>query len=80
MSAPDPTARLVRRHTADIEALYELTAGIDRKVDALATEMDRRLEVVDRRFDGVDQRFDGVDERLLGINAQLAEILRRLQP
>lgn len=60
--------RQVRQQRADIESLYDLVSGVDRKVDDLQGEVrDLQTEVRDG-FAAINTKMD----------TQLAEILRRL--
>ena len=77
---------------ADVEALYDITQTIDRKVTRLQAEMrrgfeavderfgavDQRFDGMDQRFDGMDQRFDGVDQQFVGVNQMLKAIFQKL--
>jgi hypothetical protein len=60
--------RQVRQQRADIDVLCELTAGIDRKVDALDVKLGGRIDALDGKVDALDGKFGG----------QLSEVLRRL--
>ena len=49
--------RQVRQHGADIDALYELVAGVDQKVDALDVKVDRRFDEISGQLTEVLRRL-----------------------
>lgn len=89
---PSELDRRVRRHGADIDALYEISTRIEGKVDSvdrrvgavevglheLGSSVDRRFDAVDQRFEAMDRRFDGVGQRLDGIGQRFDGVGRHL--
>jgi exonuclease VII large subunit len=67
--------------SSDLEKSGEGAETVGRKLDALATAVDQRVDTlsvsVDRRFDAVDRRFDAlsasVDERFDAVDVALVE-------
>ena len=49
--------RQVRQHGADIDALYDLVAGVDQKVDALDAKVDRRFDEISGQLAEVLRRL-----------------------
>ena len=75
MSEPE-ISRRVRQQRADIESLYDLVGGVDRKVDALGVKLTGRIDALDAKFTG---RMDKLDGRMDKLDAQIAEVLRHLK-
>lgn len=74
------TERQARQQRADIDALYELVEGVDRKVDALDTTLNGRIDALDTTLNG---RIDALDTKLGGqiqtVGGQLSEVLELLR-
>ena len=70
MSGPD-IPRQVRQQRADIDELYVLVEGVDRKVDALAVNFTGRMDALDGRMDGLDGRMDGLDGRMDALDGRM---------
>ncbi|MBO0876060.1 MAG: hypothetical protein J2P19_21975 [Pseudonocardia sp.] len=58
MASPD-LPRQVRQQRADIDSLYELVEGIDRKIDALDTKLDQHTATLEAKLDQVLARLRG---------------------
>lgn len=56
MASPD-LPRQVLQQRADIDSLYELVEGIDRKIDALDTKLDQRTATLEAKLDQVLARL-----------------------
>lgn len=70
MSSPEVERRL-RQQGADVESLYEISARIEGKVDAVETKVDQLAESTNAQFNAVNSRFDTLE-------STLARILERL--
>ena len=61
-----------------IPTLHETTelsiSRLDKTVDAMKSDMERRFDLVDKRFDLVDNRFDQVNKRFDRIERRVAEL------
>ena len=70
VSTPRDVQRRLTQQGADVDALYEISARIEGKVDALDgrvsgldAKVDQLAESTNARFDAVDARFDALEQR-----------------
>ncbi|MBC3189505.1 hypothetical protein H7X46_00275 [Pseudonocardia sp. C8] len=63
MSSPEVERRL-RQQGADVDSLYEISARIEGKVDALDAKLDQVAESTAARFDSLEQTLARIAERL----------------
>ncbi|MBW2100749.1 MAG: hypothetical protein JRG68_08375 [Deltaproteobacteria bacterium] len=59
--------------------LNEFRADVDKRFDAMKTDMDKRFEQVDKRFDAIktdmDKHFEQVDKRFEQVDKRLEQII-----
>lgn len=55
--------RRLRQQGADVDALFEISARIEGKVDQLTESTNARFDAQDARFDALDARFAAQDAR-----------------
>jgi len=64
VSQPADLPRRLSKHGNGIDALYELTAGIDHKVDVLGERVDTLATRVDQGFEQMSTMFAGLIREL----------------
>jgi septation ring formation regulator EzrA len=78
-SLPSSFGALIEHFDAKFNLLIDGYAALDKKIDDLRAEMDRRFNEVNERFKEIDMRFDTVDGRLEAIELRLDESDNRFE-
>ena len=77
MSSPEVERRL-RQQGADVDSLYEISARIEGKVDAVDAKVVAVDAKVDQLAESTNARFDAQDARFDRLEQTLTQILERL--
>ncbi|WP_295543676.1 hypothetical protein [uncultured Thiohalocapsa sp.] len=51
---------------------------VDRRLELMAADMDKRFDLVNKRFEQVDKRFEQVDKRFEQVDKRLEQVDKRL--
>ncbi len=89
MTIPADLERRVRRLDNDVQAIYELLAGISatqqrhgnrlNELDGRLTDLDGRLVTMDGRLTAMDGRLTDMDSRLTAVDGKLDIIVELLR-
>jgi hypothetical protein len=60
-----------------LDLILEAINGINKRLDNIEGEMNRRFDEVDKRFNAVDERFTEVDKRFEAVDKQFQTINER---
>lgn len=61
------------------ESEARMEAMMDRKIDALRTENNEKLESIDQKFDAIDKRFESIDQKFDAIDKRFEAMDKKIE-
>ena len=61
------------------ESEARMEAMMDRKIDALRTENNEKLESIDQKFDAIDKRFEAIDQKFDAIDKRFEAMDKKIE-